>query len=125
MNQLVDLETLRSFIEDELEFDEKFIQKIVLTFESYLENLRAIGYSGTKENIEEIRLMAHKIKSSCSSFGANSLKSKLEELEQAAANNDGHLVKRLYEEVHPLSIKTFDSVGANVNLLLLRVTESA
>jgi HPt (histidine-containing phosphotransfer) domain-containing protein len=124
MKNIINEPKLETFIKEELELDMDFAMRIFSIFKKYVKELQDEGFNGSDENIENMRLMAHKLKSSCISFGAEPLAERLEELEQAATNKNLNSVQALYINSTELTYETVRSLEVLLKTILERGQKS-
>lgn len=116
MAQLVNEEILQDFIANELSSDREFFQNLLKIFVVFLGELELVKYDGSEENLDKLKNLAHKIKSSCQSYGAEALRSALLDLELACKAGEKEKVKLHYSEVLNLLGPTLESINLFSNL---------
>ncbi len=95
---------LENFIFVQLEGKEDFFLKLLGLLEGNLRSFQAIGYTGEKENREEIGGLAHKVSSGVRAFGAISFGNRLAALELSSKIeivDIGLEYRRVIEEIEP------------------------
>ena len=119
MESLISKPLLKEFIENELDFERELFDKLFGFLNKYLDELVAEKYTGTPENMENLGLLAHKVKASCHSFGAEVLHLELQSLESASKNSDQektkiHFIKitEIYQDTLKLIKKISDQYFA-------------
>ena len=122
---IINTENLEVFLTEELEYDREFTYKLFSTFKKYVDEIENEGFKGSEENVNVLMNMSHRLKSSCSSFGAKSLESQLENLEQAAASGKTDEVAIIYPEAVELAQKSVAELEIQIEKLLLRGEKSA
>jgi HPt (histidine-containing phosphotransfer) domain-containing protein len=111
MEPIIIENVLKNFIENELGSEAEFFYTLLKIFSGFLGELEAAKFDGTADNLEHLKNLAHKIKSSCQSYGAEALRNVLVELELAAKDQEKEKVRSLYDEVLQLSKPTLAEIN--------------
>lgn len=78
----VDEKRLQNFIQDELSGDEASFKELLIILEGFFQEI--LNFSRSQSGLEDLKLLSHKVKSSCRSFAALTLADLLEKTEHAA-----------------------------------------
>lgn len=110
MPEIVSRKQLNSFIKNELFYDEEFFNKLLNILISEFNKLKVDNSIGAGLNFDALATAAHKLKSSCKSFGATYLSQQLQDLEQAAKSKNVSQAHDLYMGLLKCSDQTFEEI---------------
>lgn len=122
---VIETSILRESLSEVIDFDRNRAYKLFGTFKKYSEEIISEGYTGTAENADNLKNMAHRLKSCCNFFGAIPLEAALEKLEQMAATNKIENIRSLYFEVTQLAKETVSELEVQIDRLIVEAKKSA
>ncbi|MGE4133146.1 MAG: Hpt domain-containing protein [Bdellovibrionales bacterium] len=106
MADLIDHEALEIFLRDEIDNNMKLAYDLLEVFADYTQELENYDVQSTAQNLNRLREMSHRLKSSCHSFGAQALLTELEVLEKVSGSGDYERSKQSLNLAQALSQKT-------------------
>jgi HPt (histidine-containing phosphotransfer) domain-containing protein len=98
VDYLIDRVLLNDFICEQLGEDKAFFDNLLSLLAVQLQEYGAEVFTGTPENVVELGKGAHRLKSSCQSFGATGLVELLHDIEIAAKASDAAAVETLFKQ---------------------------
>lgn len=106
---IVDREKLVQFMEN-MECNKELYNSLLGHLDAYFKELEAVEPQNDAETLTKMGHLAHKLKSSCDSFGSTKLKDLFYAMEKAGRNQDFTTMKQNFETVFSIRQKFFDEL---------------
>lgn len=111
MDKFIDKDILENFILIELDGQSAIFNQLIHHFQNNIRaELKAAQTALQKNDLQSIAQLAHKLKPSCTSFGALPLKDKLFAIEMSAKKNDQRHLSQMITDASNCAEKTFSTI---------------